>query len=131
MIRGSISLYQECCIRSLGEIDRFIDDNVKNGKPIGTGNLESDFGIKLFSLGAYVGETIRRKYGGKWNLAHAKIDPDSFPDATVELKGGAVIFPFHKTAKRIYNGDADSLFFYGSALSDIMKSRPANESMRL
>lgn len=45
---------------SLWEIDRFFDDHSHDGAAIPEGLLEEQIGYRLFALGSYVGEGIRR-----------------------------------------------------------------------
>src|SRR5580658_8435854 len=51
---------------SLKEIDRFFDDQAPRGSPKPGGLLSQDLGARLFALGAYVGEVIRRQADGQW-----------------------------------------------------------------
>jgi len=69
-------------IDSLKEIDRFFEDHAPKGKPKPNGLLSEDLGARLFSIGSYVGEVIRRKTGGKWQGN----DRDPQAEVNVELK---------------------------------------------
>jgi hypothetical protein len=51
-------------LESLKEIDRFLDDHTSEGTPKPDGLLSEQFGSRMFALGAYVGEVLRRKQGG-------------------------------------------------------------------
>ena len=51
---------------SLWDIDLFFDDHSEGGAPKAKGLLAEQLGRRLFALGGYVGETIRRKLGGEW-----------------------------------------------------------------
>src|SRR5580704_2089494 len=46
---------------SLKDVDRFIDEEAPDGKPKPGGHLAQQFGAHIFGLGAYLGETIRRR----------------------------------------------------------------------
>jgi len=71
---------------SLCEIDRFIDDHSRHGKPYKKGLLAGNTGIRLFSLGALVGEVIRRELGGMWGTDDE--DPHGEIDAALILTTG-------------------------------------------
>ena len=59
--------------------------------------------------GVYVGEVIRRHYGGKWALSE--------PEGVLQLQiGGARVFPVRKVQKRIVDGPADAIPFYFNAM---------------
>ncbi|MBC8025447.1 MAG: hypothetical protein H7Y89_05625, partial [Steroidobacteraceae bacterium] len=49
---------------SLWQVERFFEDNSSNGKP--RGDLARDTGKRLFAIGCYVGEVVRRTRGGEW-----------------------------------------------------------------
>nr|MBP6750660.1 hypothetical protein [Xanthomonadaceae bacterium] len=58
-------------------------------------------------LASYIGESIRRKYGGRWVEAEDGIG--------VEIRPDFVAFPFNKVSKQFENGPEDSvLSFYQS-----------------
>src|SRR4051812_48571036 len=52
---------------SLWSVDRFFDDHSQNGQPTRGGLLSDQLGQRIFAVGAYVGEVIRRNVGGTWN----------------------------------------------------------------
>jgi hypothetical protein len=51
---------------SLKEVDRFVDDQAPGGNPKSGGLLSDHLGARVFALGAYVGEVIRRQGEGQW-----------------------------------------------------------------
>jgi hypothetical protein len=53
---------------SLWAIDRFFEDHSVAGRPCPGGLLDKDLGGRLFALGAYAGEVIRRALGAEWRL---------------------------------------------------------------
>ncbi|HEY6259124.1 MAG TPA: hypothetical protein VIY51_25385 [Xanthobacteraceae bacterium] len=103
-------------IKSLKEIDRFFDEHAPDGKPKPGGLLSENFGNRLFSIGAYVGEVICRQTGAEWQGDDS--DPDAEINVTVRLKGGQIIWPVQKVMKRLQNGAEDSIYGYGIALVD-------------
>lgn len=67
---------------------------------------------KMF--GAYVGEVVRRTYGGQWALA---------TDGVLELRiGDATIYPVGKVRKRLVDGPGDNIPFYFNAMSKMIPS---------
>ena len=111
-------------IDSLKEIDRFFDDHTENGKPKPDGLLSDQLGNKIFSVGSYVGEVLKKKYGGKC-IGNDK-DPESEINLELRLKGDIGLYPIQKTIKRLQNGSEDSLYFYGKVAGEIQKDKPNN-----
>ncbi len=108
---------------SLTEVERFIDENVTKGEPRPGGLLSKDLGKRVFALGAYVGEVIRRAAGGEWV-------PDDTPDAelTVALRtpDGRQLWPTQRVMKRIIAGNEESLVIYATKVGGV--ELPAAES---
>lgn len=98
-------------IESLKEIDRFFDEHCENGNPKQGGLLSEKTGMKLFAIGSYVGETIRRANGGKW-LTDDK-DPEGEINISVKLPSGSIIWPVQRAMKRLRNGSEDGIYAYG------------------
>lgn len=64
--------------------------------------------------GVYVGEVVRRHYGGQWEL--------SKPDGILQLViGKASVFPVRKVQKRITEGPGDNVAFYFSAMKTVLE----------
>jgi len=99
---------------SLKEIDRFLDDQAPGGNPKPSGLLAEDLGARLFALGAYVGEVVRRQGSGRWQGDDA--DPQAAINLTVELKSGAKFWPVQRVMKRFKNGPEDGIYPYGVVL---------------
>lgn len=94
-------------IESMKEIDRFFDEpSGENGKYISQ---------ILVSLASYVGETVIRLYGGKWNIDDS--DPNSYVSATVTLDNGTVVVPMQIVLNRFQNGSGNSIYDQVCALS--------------
>jgi hypothetical protein len=53
-------------LESLREIDRFFDEQSRDGEAVPGGLLADQLGPRIFAIGSYVGETIIRFYGGEW-----------------------------------------------------------------
>ncbi len=101
-------------LQSLIEVDRFIDEHSSAGKARASGLLSSNLGSRLFALGSYVGEVLRRAYGGEWQ------GNDQGPQSEIEIMimfdNGGVVWPVQKVMKR-FQSRQDSLFDYGVALA--------------
>lgn len=88
---------------SLWEVDRFFDDQTTGpGKPKRGGLLAEQRGPRLFAIGAYVGEVIRRNSGG-WKWVPAKDDPDDELNLSL-VRGDTVIWPMQRAVKRFTEG---------------------------
>jgi hypothetical protein len=57
--------------------------------------------------GAYIGESLRRKYGGAWAIDHSAGGPQSFPLA---LKEGPTLFPINWCYKRLTVGEEHNVY---------------------
>jgi len=97
---------------SLWEIDRFFDDNSRNGQAVPGGLLSDQLGPRLFSLGAYVGEVIRRNRGGEW-IGDDK-DPQAEINVQLHLPDGTTCWPVQRIMKRFKNGPLDGIAGYGA-----------------
>jgi hypothetical protein len=98
-------------LESLKEVDRFIEDEAPDGKPKPGGHLAQQFGVQIFGLGAYLGETLRRQGNGQWEGN----DRDAWPEITlaVRLKSGALVRPTQHVLKRLETGPENSLYPFG------------------
>jgi hypothetical protein len=99
---------------SLWEVERFLDENVTAaGEPRPGGLLSKDLGSRVFALGAYVGEVIRRAVGGEW-VSDESLDADL--TVTLKTTEGTLLWPNQQVMKRIMNGRRDSVVDYANAL---------------
>ena len=86
------------------------------------GNL-SDKDVKIHAprFGAYIGEVIRRGYGGTWAIDHSVAGPGSFP-----LHWKSDSFPVTWCGKRILNGEEDNVRVkFQVVTSDEYQNQPA------
>jgi hypothetical protein len=99
---------------SLKEIDRFLDEHTCDGRAVPGGLLSEQLGQRVFALGSYVGEVIRRRHGGEWRGN----DDDPMGEINLELilRGGGVIWPVQRVMKRFRHGADDGIYVYGAAL---------------
>ena len=91
------------------EIDRFFDEQSSSD-----GIISQNRGQILFALGAYVGQTAIKLYGGDWITDDS--DPQGEINVSVQLCGGIVIWPVIRCMKRYQNGTEDSIYAYMIAL---------------
>jgi hypothetical protein len=99
---------------SLGEIDRFIDEHAPGGQPRPDGLLGDDLGTRIFSLGAYVGEVVRRNVGATWSGDDS--DPEAEINVALHLPDGSVVWPVQRVMKRLQDGPEEGIAAYGAAL---------------
>ena len=93
---------------SLMEVDRFMLANSKNGSPIKGGRLTKNLGPVVFSIGAYIGETlIKLVPGAKWQVDDD--DPQGEITAAAIFPDGSQVWPMMKMMKRYQNGPEDSI----------------------
>lgn len=97
---------------SFWQIERYFDDNSSGGKP--RGDLARDTGKRLFAIGCYVGEVIRRARGGEWKADDN--DPQGEIHIALHLPDGTVIWPVQRVMKRVTGGASESIAAYGLAL---------------
>jgi hypothetical protein len=98
-------------LESLKQVDRFFEEQVSNGQPKPGGLLSQQLGARLFAIGAYVGEVIRRQNGGEWQGDDN--DPRAEINIAIRLKTGAILWPVQRVMKRFKNGAEDGIWIYG------------------
>jgi hypothetical protein len=112
---GALGYDADFSFESLMELERFMADNVlpKGGAKPGS-QLNGSFGGKLFMLGSYLGEVIRRKVNGAWRVDES--DPDSTINVRVLSESGWAIWPMQKMIGRFSNGDEDNVWAYAQVV---------------
>jgi hypothetical protein len=107
---------------SLCEIDRFFDDQSKEGAAKRGGLLAADLGSRIFALGCYVGEVLRRDRNGEWLADDA--DEQGEVNLEVYLPDGTRCWPVQRVIKRLKNGQEDSIAAWGISLGLRFSSVP-------
>jgi hypothetical protein len=102
-------------VESLHEVDRFFDEQAPRGKPVPGGLLSEGLGARLFGLGAYVGEVIRRVAGGAWQGDDT--DPQAEVNVGLQLGDGSICWPVQRIVKRLHLGKEESVAGYGAVLT--------------
>jgi len=115
--QSSIALSQsgykaDFSLESLKQVDRFFDEQAANGKPKPGGLLSQQLGARLFAIGAYIGEVIRRQNGGEWQGEDS--DPQAEIYVAVRLQTGVILWPVQRVMKRYKNGAEDGIWIYGA-----------------
>jgi len=107
---------------SLWEIDFFFDDHSRNGRARSNGLLSKDLGKRLFALGGYVGEVLRRNIGGEWRGDDN--DPQAEINVELILSSGAVCWPVQRVMKRFNNGEEESIAAYALGMGLQVGAKP-------
>lgn len=98
---------------SLWEVDRFFDENSRAGKALTGKLLSNDLGARMFALGCYVGEVLRRTLVGEWHGDDA--DPQAEVNVELRLSDGSIYWPVQRVMKRYSNGEGEGIAAYGAA----------------
>lgn len=80
---------------------------------IGLSEAAVDTICKMF--GGYIGEVVRRKRGGVWQIVQNPIGDEN---VIALVNGDDKIFPPSKVFKRLVNGDEDDVWFYFQVVTD-------------
>jgi len=74
--------------------------------------------------GSYLGEVVRRRFGGEWSI-------ETYPGkefATLTLSvGGAKLFPTMKIHRRLTRGSDDNLWVFYKMIKDRLESAPGGK----
>jgi len=99
---------------SIAEVERFFSEQSRNGKAVSSGLLSEQLGTRLFSVGSYVGELLKRNIGGEWIVNDS--DPQDEINVAVKLPNGTICWPVQRVMKRFKNGTEESLTAYAISL---------------
>lgn len=80
---------------------------------IGLSEADTDTICKMF--GGYIGEVVRRKRGGVWQIIQ---NPLGDENVIALVNGDDKIFPPSKVFKRLMNGEEDDVWFYFQVVTD-------------
>jgi|GEM_PF-1617113 len=103
-------------LESLAKVEKYISETVPiEGKPNKNSFFSSETSDKVFALGCYTGEVIRRLL----STVVWYIDADSDSPLSISLTNsvGAIGFVINKAYKRIYEGDGDDLLHFAKVLT--------------
>ncbi|WP_344615231.1 hypothetical protein [Dactylosporangium salmoneum] len=113
---------------SLWEIERFFEVEAPDGRPRPDGLLAQQLGARVFAVGAYVGEVVRRHAGGTW--LGDDDDPAAEVNVALVLPDRRRIWPVQRVMKRFSNGAEDSIIAYATALGLDPGARPVKPRRR-
>jgi hypothetical protein len=113
---------------SLWHIDRFFDEQTRGGVAKAGGLLSEDLGSRLFAVGAYIGEVIRRGRGGAWVVDDS--DPQAEINVAVRLTDGTTCWPVQRAMKRFKNGAVDGIAAYGLGMGLEVGPQPVRTDRR-
>jgi len=103
---------------SAWEIDRFFAEQLrKPGKPKRRGLLDESHRSRLFAIGAYVGEVVRRNTEG-WEWSPPEDDPDVEVSLSL-IRGDEIIWPIQRVMKRFSEGEENAIAAYVMAVADL------------
>ena len=105
----SAGYHADYTIESLKEVDRFMEEERKDG-----GLLTDHLGAKLFGLGAYVGDVFIKKYGGQW-ITHDRAK-DGEMTVTVQLDNEITFMPVISVMKSYQDEEAPKLYVLALAI---------------
>jgi tetratricopeptide (TPR) repeat protein len=99
---------------SLREIDRFLEEQAPQGVAKPGGMLSEHHDERVFALGAYVGEVIRREFDGRW---HCPVESaEGAITIEVRLPDGRVVQPVEWVVRRWKQGPSTLLYGLGLSL---------------
>ena len=103
---------------SLDQVERIMNKLHQRATEPGSDRLTEEQVTELATLwGIYVGEVIRRYYGGQWSLS------DGVPDLTL---GGKQAAPIAKVRKRITVGPMENLKYYFTSIMKVLSSQQSH-----
>jgi len=114
-------------IDSFIAIDRFLQLNSNNGKPVAGGRLTQNLGPILFSLGSYIGETFLKNIPGSEWITNDN-DPQGEITAAIKFPDGSTVWPMQRVINRYKNGFEDSIYPYGFELTKKYLNQPFDQS---
>lgn len=115
---------------SIESLEKFLKANVRpDGGVIDGSELARETGKKVFVLGCYLGETIRRHVQGKW------IGDDSDPEAEINVSVEFVseageriqLWPIQRVVKRVLNGEENNVWDYARLMIAENDAGPSQE----
>jgi hypothetical protein len=114
-------------MHSLLDLDKFLQNNTRNGNPVKGGQLTKNVGLIVFSIGSYIGETfIKNIPGTEWITDDN--DPQGEINAAIKFPDGTIIWPMQKVIKRFKLGFEDSLYPYGQESTKKFLNEPFDQS---
>jgi hypothetical protein len=85
------------------------------GKLTKKGPSDEEIHVMAMTFGAYVGEVLKRRFGGQWSLEN-NLAPGTKVPTFHFGNGGGEIWPQIKVEKRLRNGPEDNVWHYTQVL---------------
>jgi hypothetical protein len=110
--------------QSAWELDRFFDDHLDGpGQPSRGGLLAEDLGSRLFALGSYLGEVVRRNAEG-WGWHGDDTDPEAEINVELRNESGTTIWPVQRVMKRYSQGQEEAIAPYVQTIAEVPVGEP-------
>jgi hypothetical protein len=90
---------------SIAEVERFFAEQTKDGTAVPGSLLSEHVGQRLFGLGSYCGEVLRKELGGQWLTDDS--DPAGELNAALRLRDGSTCWPMQRVLGRFQSSDAN------------------------
>lgn len=118
----NLPLLAEMVVKNEAEAGVTLDYSIESLKQIDTvlsqlraeGATPSSVPDMVFCMGCYVGEVMRRKYGGEWVEPRADIPLGPFP--LLRYGNGSHCAPIGKAFKCLQNGAGDSVHYFSGVM---------------
>lgn len=122
---GAHGVELDYSIDSLRRVDDFIEKYCPQGVPTRGGPFYDQTLMKIFAVGLYVGEVMRRNVGGSWS--DAALEQSAFGYCLV-MEDGAVVWPVLWAMNRQESGLERSLYGYGACFRALYRARTRIET---
>jgi hypothetical protein len=91
------------------------------------GPSDEEIHVMAMTFGAYVGEVLKRRFGGQWSL-ESKLAPGTKVPTFHFANGGGEIWPQIKVEKRLRNGPEDNVWHYAQVLIDKLDGKSGSDA---
>jgi len=114
-------------INSFIEIDIFFNKHISNGVVKGNRDFSNNLGATIFSIGAYVGNTLIKNVPGSIWVTDDE-DPKGEINISVKFPNSGIIFPVQRVMQRYKNGEEDSIYVYGHQITKDFTNQEFDDS---
>lgn len=100
-------------LESLNRLEEYLTKTIKDSKPVRGSFFFENTDYRVFALGAYLGEVIRRNSKAvRWNTENAETPVDIIQ----ETPDGSKALTINKAFKRVYNGPDDNIHHFAAIM---------------
>jgi len=114
-------------LNSLSEVERFYNDHTANGFARPNSFIAHETEERMFAMGCYIGEVIRRAKGGEWRGSDQ--DPDVKINLELRMADGSICWPTQRAMKRLKNGSVDSVVEYAQSFGAALGGKSPKKSL--